>query len=135
MTKLNIFWKVLVFGTLGAAWTGHVSAGVVGSKHDLTAGGGAQATTTVLHADRVVVCQVRAKRGYRCTDHDADTDEQDDRRVDQRSQQLTSQRGGLFQIDGQAPEDDVQDTARLAGGDQVAKQVVEHPGVTAHRLG
>ena len=46
MNKIHIL-KVLAISTLGLAWIGAANAGVVGSKHDLTAGGGAQATTTV----------------------------------------------------------------------------------------
>ncbi len=46
MRFFNII-KILVFSILGLAWSGFAFAGVVASKHDLTAGGGAQATTTV----------------------------------------------------------------------------------------
>lgn len=53
MNKRDLFWKVLLIGTLGTAWTANVSAGVVGSRHDLTAGGAAQATTGV--TDQVCV--------------------------------------------------------------------------------
>ncbi|UCB55654.1 MAG: hypothetical protein JSW45_03755 [Thiotrichales bacterium] len=46
MKQMNFFWKVLLISTLGL-WSGFATAGVVASKHDLTASGGGQATTTV----------------------------------------------------------------------------------------
>lgn len=45
--------KVLMISTLGLLWSSHSTAGVVGSSHDLTAGGTAQATTGV--TDQVCV--------------------------------------------------------------------------------
>lgn len=47
MKKTTLDWKIIIAGVLGATWSGYAAAGVVGSKHDLTAGGGGQSTTTV----------------------------------------------------------------------------------------
>jgi hypothetical protein len=46
MYKLD--WKILLISIFCAScWTGYANAGVVGSKHDLTTGGGGQETTAV----------------------------------------------------------------------------------------
>lgn len=48
MKMYKVDWKIVLISILGAScWSGYATAGVVGSKHDLTASGGGQATTTV----------------------------------------------------------------------------------------
>ena len=56
-------------------------------------------------------------------------------RVDQRRADLRAQLDGLLDVDREALEDRVEDTARLAGGDHVDVEVVERLRVAAHRVG
>lgn len=55
MYKKYVDWVVLLFITLVASWTGYATAGVVGSKHDLTATGAGQSQEQTAVTDEVCV--------------------------------------------------------------------------------
>ena len=56
-------------------------------------------------------------------------------RIDHRRLDLALQLDGLFDVDREALQNGVENTARLAGRDHVAEQRVEHFRVALHRLG
>jgi hypothetical protein len=56
-------------------------------------------------------------------------------RVDQRGLDGRAQLDRLFHVDGQALENDVEDTAGLTGLDHVGRQVIEDDGKLAHGIG
>lgn len=56
MIKINVDWKIMLISILGAScWTGYASAGVVGSKHDLTVTGLGQSQAQTGVTDEVCV--------------------------------------------------------------------------------
>ena len=55
MKKMNIDWKILLIGAISFSWAGAATAGVVGSKHDLTTGGLGQSQAQTGVTDEVCV--------------------------------------------------------------------------------
>jgi hypothetical protein len=65
---------------------------------------------------------------------DADRDHEDRDRVDHGALELALELDRLLDVDGEPPEDGVQDAADLTGGDQVDVQLVEDLRVLAQRV-
>lgn len=56
MKKMKFDWKIVLISILGAfCWSGYATAGVVGSKHDLTTGGVGQSQDQTTATDQVCV--------------------------------------------------------------------------------
>ena len=67
--------------------------------------------------------------------HNSDRDRDDRYRIDHGRLHLRPEFHGLFEVDRQPLEDDVQNTASLTGGDHVDEQIIEGRRLPLHRLG